>query len=252
MPVKIRLQRHGRSKRPFYHIIVADSRNKRDGKFIERIGDYNPLTVPATINLDVDKAFKWVMDGAQPTNTAKKVLTFKGVLYKKHLQRGVTKGAFDQDEADKLYAEWVEAKMTKVQARLEKELQKIEEKRTKRNADEATKRSAKLVAKAAVEAEAEAAEAAKLAEEDAKGAPAEGETTEETTQEAPTEETTEEAVVEEAVVEEATADETTETAVVEEAPAEEATEEVVEEEAPAKDVAPEETTETAEEEKTEE
>ena len=219
MPVKIRLQRHGRSKRPFYHIIVADSRNKRDGKFIERIGDYNPLTVPATINLDVDKAFKWVMDGAQPTNTAKKVLTFKGVLYKKHLQRGVTKGAFDQDEADKLYAEWVEAKMTKVQARLEKELQKIEEKRTKRNTEEATKRSAKLVAKAEAEAG---------VEEATETAPAE-----ETTQEAPAEEATEEVPAEDVAPEETPAEETTE-------------------EAPAEDVAPEETTETAEEEKTEE
>jgi small subunit ribosomal protein S16 len=242
MPVKIRLQRHGRSKRPFYHIIVADSRNKRDGKFIERIGDYNPLTVPATINLDVDKAFKWVMDGAQPTNTAKKVLTFKGVLYKKHLQRGVTKGAFDQDEADKLYAEWVEAKMTKVQARLEKELQKIEEKRTKRNTEEATKRSAKLVAKAeaeaAVEAEAVAAEAAKLAEEAGVEEATETAPAEETTQEAPAEEATEEVPAVEAAPEETT----------EEAPAED----VAPEETPAEDVAPEETTETAEEEKTEE
>jgi len=234
MPVKIRLQRHGRSKRPFYHIIVADSRNKRDGKFIERIGDYNPLTVPATINLDVDKAFKWVMDGAQPTNTAKKVLTFKGVLYKKHLQRGVTKGAFDQDEADKLYAEWVEAKMTKVQARLEKELQKIEEKRTKRNTEEATKRSAKLVAKA----EAVAAEAAKLAEEAGVEEATETAPAEETTQEAPAEEATEEVPAVEAAPEETT----------EEAPAED----VAPEETPAEDVAPEETTETAEEEKTEE
>jgi len=247
MPVKIRLQRHGRSKRPFYHIIVADSRNKRDGKFIERIGDYNPLTVPATINLDVDKAFKWVMDGAQPTNTAKKVLTFKGVLYKKHLQRGVTKGAFDQDEADKLYAEWVEAKMTKVQARLEKELQKIEEKRTKRNADEATKRSAKLVAKAeaeaAVEAENAAAETAKLAEE----AGVEEAAPEESTQEVPVEVTTEEAAPEEST-QEVPAEETTEEA----APEEASTEEAAPIEAPAEDAAPEETSETAEEEKTEE
>lgn len=195
MPVKIRLQRHGRSKRPFYHIIVADARNKRDGKFIERIGDYNPLTVPATINLDVDKAFQWVMDGAQPTNTVKKVLTFKGVLYKKHLQRGVAKGAFDQDEADQKFAEWVELKMSKVQSRLEKELQQIEEKRAKRNADEATKRSAKIVAKeeaiAAAEAEAAAAEAAENATEEAAEASEEGaEATEKP--EATTEESTEE------------------------------------------------------------
>jgi small subunit ribosomal protein S16 len=87
MPVKIRLQRHGRSKRPFYHIIIADSRNSRDGKFIERIGDYNPLTIPATINLDVDKAFEWIMNGAQPTNTVKKVLTFKEEFLKAPLTK---------------------------------------------------------------------------------------------------------------------------------------------------------------------
>ena len=216
MPVKIRLQRHGRSKRPFYHIIVADSRNKRDGKFIERIGDYNPLTVPATINLDVDKAFQWVMDGAQPTDTAKKVLTFKGVLYKKHLQRGVTKGAFDQDEADKRFTEWAEEKMSKVQSRMEKELKQIEDKRNKRNTDEATKRSAKMVAK---EEAAAAEEAAKIAAE----APAEEATTEapaeEAATEAPAEEATPEAPEEEAATE-APAEEA-----APEAPEEKATEE---------------------------
>lgn len=147
MPVKMRLQRHGRSKRPFYHIIVADSRSSRDGKFIERIGDYNPLTIPATINLDADKAFKWIMDGAQPTNTVKKVLTFKGVLFRKHLQRGVTKGAFSQEEADAKFEDWTASKLAKVQSRIEKELLQIEEKRTKRNTEEAAKRSAKIVAK---------------------------------------------------------------------------------------------------------
>lgn len=164
MPVKIRLQRHGRSKRPFYHIIVADSRSRRDGKFIERIGDYNPLTVPATINLDVNKAFEWIMNGAQPTDTVRKMLTFKGVMFKKHLQRGVSKGAFTQEEADSRFEDWVNTKLSKVQARMEKEIQKIEDKRSKRNEEEATKRSAKLVAKEeaskAVEAVEEAAEEA--------------------------------------------------------------------------------------------
>lgn len=194
MPVKIRLQRHGRSKRPFYHIIVADSRKKRDGKFIERIGDYNPLTVPATINLDVDRAFEWVMNGAQPTDTVRKVLTFKGVMYKKHLQRGVTKGAFDQEEADKRFNEWAEAKMSKVQERMAKELQKIEDKRAKRNEDESAKRSAKLLAKeeaeaaAVAEAEAEAAEAEETAAEGAEDA----EATEAPATEGEAEETTEE------------------------------------------------------------
>lgn len=194
MPVKIRLQRHGRSKRPFYHIIIADSRNSRDGKFIERIGDYNPLTIPATINLDVEKAFEWIMNGAQPTNTVKKVLTFKGVLFKKHLQRGVTKGAFDQAEADKRFADWAQDKMGKVQARMEKELLHIEDKRNKRNTEEATKRSAKLVAKeeavAAAVAEAEAEVAAEEAVEEANSEDTSSEDTasEETTTEESTEE----------------------------------------------------------------
>lgn len=146
MPVKIRLQRHGRKQRPFYYIVAADGRSKRDGKFIERIGDYNPLTVPATINLDVDRAFEWVMNGAQPTNTVKRILTFKGVLFKKHLQKGVTKGAFSQEEADKKFEEWLDAKKAKVQSRIEKEFEQIEEKRMKRNQAEAEKRTAKMVA----------------------------------------------------------------------------------------------------------
>ncbi|MGB1247418.1 MAG: 30S ribosomal protein S16 [Chitinophagales bacterium] len=153
MPVKIRLQRHGRKQRPFYHIVVADARAKRDGKFIERIGDYNPLTVPATINVDAEKAFKWVMDGAQPTDTVRKILTFKGVMYRKHLQRGVSKGAFTQEEADKKYTEWVEAKMSKIQDRIDKELKKIEDRRAKRNSDEAEKRAAKIIEATPVEEE---------------------------------------------------------------------------------------------------
>jgi small subunit ribosomal protein S16 len=164
MPVKIRLQRHGRKQRPFYYIVVADARTTRNGKFIERIGDYNPLTIPATINLDADKAFRWVMNGAQPTETVSKILTFKGVLYRKHLQRGVSKGAFTQEEADAKYNEWVEAKKAKIQGRIEKELQKIEDKRAKRVAEEAEKRTAKLLAKEAAPAD-EAPEVEEVAEE---------------------------------------------------------------------------------------
>lgn len=155
MSVKIRLRRQGRKARPFYHIIVADSRSKRDGKFIDTIGTYNPLTIPATIEVDVDKAFKWVMNGAQPTDTVRRILGFKGVMYKKHLQRGVQKGAFSQEEADNMFADWVENKAKKIQDRIEKELHKIEQHRTKRNEEEATKRSAKIVAKEAAAAPAE-------------------------------------------------------------------------------------------------
>ncbi len=107
MPVKIRLQRKGRRKRPFYHIVIADARAPRDGKFIEKIGTYNPMTVPATIDLDRTAAYDWLMKGAQPTDTVRAILRFKGVLYRKHLMRGVAKGALSQEEADQKYEEWI-------------------------------------------------------------------------------------------------------------------------------------------------
>ena len=110
MPVKIRLARRGRGKRPFYHIVVADARSPRDGKFIDQIGSYNPMTKPATILLDSEKAFDWMAKGAQPTDTVRAILRFKGVMYKKHLQRGVLKGSLTQEAADKLHLEFVEAK----------------------------------------------------------------------------------------------------------------------------------------------
>ena len=119
MPVKIRLARRGRKKQPFYHIIVADARAPRDGKFIERIGSYNPMTKPATIELDRDRAYDWLMKGAQPTETARAILRFKGVLYKKHLQRGVTKGALSQEDADRLYQEHIDTKEAQVASRFE-------------------------------------------------------------------------------------------------------------------------------------
>ncbi len=117
MALKIRLQRHGRKKKPFYHIVAADARAPRDGKFIEKLGTYNPLTIPATINLDREAAYEWLMKGAQPTDTARAILKFKGVYYKKHLQRGVLKGAMDQETADKLLEEWIASKEAKVEKR---------------------------------------------------------------------------------------------------------------------------------------
>ena len=99
MPVKIRLARHGRKKGPFYHIVAADSRAPRDGRYIERIGIYNPKTNPATIELDFDKSLDWLMKGAQPTDTCRAILSYKGVLYKKHLLEGVKKNAFSAEEA---------------------------------------------------------------------------------------------------------------------------------------------------------
>ncbi len=120
MPVKMRLQRRGRKQRPFYHIVIADARAPRDGKFIEKIGTYNPMTVPATIDLDRDLAYDWLLKGAQPTDTVRAILKFKGVLYKKHLMRGVKKGALTVEEAEAKYKEWVEAKDAKIAARFEK------------------------------------------------------------------------------------------------------------------------------------
>lgn len=119
MSVKIRLQRHGKKGKPFFHIVVADSRAKRDGKFIEKIGIYNPITNPATIELNVDAAVKWLNNGAQPSDTARAILSYKGALYKKHLQGGVAKGAFDEAEAEKRFNAWVEAKDAKVQGKVD-------------------------------------------------------------------------------------------------------------------------------------
>ena len=119
MPAKIRLARRGRRKQPYYHIVVADARAPRDGKFIEEIGFYNPMTKPATIEIDRDKAFDWLMKGAQPTDTARAILRFKGILYRKHLARGVAKGALTQEAADTKYQEWIDAKDAKVAERFE-------------------------------------------------------------------------------------------------------------------------------------
>lgn len=120
MSVKLRLQRFGRKQAPFYHIVAADARSPRDGKFLEKIGTYNPLTVPATIELDNDAALRWIKNGAQPTDTVLRILGFKGVMYRKHLLRGVSKGAMTMEQADKLYADWVAAKEVTVSARKEK------------------------------------------------------------------------------------------------------------------------------------
>ena len=106
MAVKMRLQRHGSKKRPFYFIVVADSRSPRDGKFIQKLGSYNPLTVPASIQVDRQKALEWLHKGAQPTDTVRRILSFKGVLYLKHLLRGVSLGLFDEAAAMEKFTNW--------------------------------------------------------------------------------------------------------------------------------------------------
>lgn len=120
MAVKIRLQRHGRKQNPYYKIVVADARSPRDGKFIERLGFYNPMTVPATIEIDREKALEWILKGAQPTDTVRAILRFKGVLFRKHLLRGVAKGAMTQEQADAKWDAFINQKEEKVAGRRKK------------------------------------------------------------------------------------------------------------------------------------
>lgn len=119
MAVKIRLQRHGSKKRPFYFIVVADARAPRDGKFIQKLGTYNPLTVPATIQLDRQKSLEWLHKGAQPTDTVRRILSFKGVLYLKHLLRGVKLGLFDEVAAMTKFQQWFDEHESSVTRRRE-------------------------------------------------------------------------------------------------------------------------------------
>ncbi len=117
MAVRIRLARKGRKKLAYYHIVVADSRSPRDGRYIEKIGNYNPLTNPATIELDFDKALGWLQNGALPTDTCRAILSYKGVLMKKHLFEGVKKGAFDETEANRRFEEWMKQNEAKIEAK---------------------------------------------------------------------------------------------------------------------------------------
>ncbi|CAM4044383.1 30S ribosomal protein S16 [Flavobacterium branchiophilum] len=117
MSVKIRLQRHGKKGKPFYWVVAADARSKRDGKYLEKIGTYNPNTNPATIDLDLDAAVKWLFNGAQPTDTARAILSYKGALLKHHLEGGVRKGAITAEQAEAKLAAWLEAKASKVDAK---------------------------------------------------------------------------------------------------------------------------------------
>ena len=161
MPVKIRLQRHGKKGKPFYWIVAADARSKRDGKYLDKIGTYNPNTNPATIDLDIDGAVNWLQNGAQPTDTAKAILSYKGAMLKHHLAGGVRKGALTEEQAETKFNAWLEEKATKVQAKtdgLSKEeadaKAKAFEAEVKVNEDRAA--AAKEVSEAAIKAEADA------------------------------------------------------------------------------------------------
>ncbi len=161
MPVKIRLQRHGKKGKPFYWIVAADSRSKRDGKYLEKLGTYNPNTNPATININIDNSVKWLQNGAQPTDTARAILSYKGVLMKKHLLGGVAKGAFSEEEAEKKFNAWLEEKGKQVGAKVDK-LAKEKEK-VKAEALKAEKEANEKRALAAVEAETPEGESAETA-----------------------------------------------------------------------------------------
>ncbi|APD06619.1 30S ribosomal protein S16 [Flavobacteriaceae bacterium UJ101] len=173
MPVKIRLQRHGKKGKPFYHIVVADSRAKRDGRFIEKLGTYNPNTNPATIELNVDGSVEWLNNGAQPTDTARAILSYKGVLLKKHLLGGVAKGAFDEAEAEKRFQAWLEQKEGKVQAKKDGLTKAQEDAKAARFAEEVKIKEARAAAAVEAETPAEEVEAAEATTEEVTEAPAE-------------------------------------------------------------------------------
>ena|SRR5689334_12004976 len=164
--VKIRLARRGRKKLAMYDVVVADARAPRDGRFIEKIGTYNPLTTPASIDLNDEKAFKWLMNGAQPSDTVKAMLSYRGIMLKKHLQIGVIKGAITQDQADAKLADWLKSKEAKIEAKRNKVTASKEESAKARKAAETKIREARAEAirqKAKVAEEAAAAAAAQPA-----------------------------------------------------------------------------------------
>lgn len=183
MAVKIRLQRHGKKGKPVFHIVVADSRSKRDGKNIEKLGIYVPTTNPATIELDVDKAVSWLEKGAQPSDTAKSILSYKGALLKKHLNGGVKKGAFSAEEAEKKFQAWLEEKEQAIKAKKDSLTSSKEQaKKDKHEAEKKVNEARAEAQKKALEAEAndaeEVVEAIVAEDEVATDAPAAEENTE--------------------------------------------------------------------------
>lgn len=161
MAVKLRMQRHGSKKRPFYFIVAANSTSPRDGKFIEKLGTYNPLTVPATIRINNERALDWLHKGAQPTNTVRRILSFKGVLYMKHLMRGVSLGLFDEKTANEKFEKW-NAEHEQLVAKREEAHRKHKQEKRHSIAQDSVRRveeknATKAAAVAAAQAETEAA-----------------------------------------------------------------------------------------------
>src|SRR6202000_1655189 len=174
MATKIRLQRHGKKGKPFYYIVVADARAPRDGRFIERLGSYNPNNNPATIDINFDKTLNWVNDGAQPTDTCRAILSYKGVLYKKHLQGGLKKGALTEEQVESKFQEWLDHKDNKITGKKESLSTAKQDARKAALAAEAKKkeeRAAAIVAK-----NTPPAEEVEVAEEEVEAPVAEAET----------------------------------------------------------------------------
>ena len=160
MPVKIRLQRHGKKGKPFYWVVAADARAKRDGRYLEKLGTYNPNTNPATVDINEDNAVNWLEKGAQPTDTARTLMSYKGIMLRHHLNGGVRKGALTQEEADKKLAAWLEEKNAKIQAKKEGLTKEEADAKAKRLATEKAVSDKRLADAAAAETEATIAEEA--------------------------------------------------------------------------------------------
>jgi small subunit ribosomal protein S16 len=189
MPTKIRLQRKGKKGQPFYHLVIADGRAPRDGKFIERIGTYNPLTKPADIKMDFDRALYWLQTGAQPSDTVRAILAYTGVLYKNHLNKGVKKGALTQEQADVKFAAWLKEKREKIENKAKQvEVDKKGDSKKRLEAEKKVNeaRAEELAKKRAAELKAREKEAeAEIVEEAVAEAPAETPTAEQPITDAP-------------------------------------------------------------------
>lgn len=198
MATKIRLQRHGKKGKAFFHLVAADSRAPRDGRYIEKLGTYNPNTDPATIDMDFDRTLHWVQVGAEMTDTARALLSYKGILHKNHLLKGVTKGALTAEQAEEKFAKWVEEKEGKIQGKkdsLSSAESKAKADRMKAEVAANEARAAEIAAKNTPEPEPVVEEEAPAAEgtEEAPAAEAETPASEEATPEAPAAEETPEA-----------------------------------------------------------
>lgn len=195
MPTKIRLQRFGKKGQPFYHIVIADGRAPRDGKFIEKLGTYNPLTKPADIDLNFDRALYWLQCGAQPTDTTRAILSYKGVVYKNHLLKGVTKGALTEEQAEAKFQIWLTEKEAKIKAAANEQQQKVKDLNKKRISEELkiSEAKAQLIAEKKIKENLALAEATKTDEViEEQTVTAEDNTTQEATVETVTEKTLEE------------------------------------------------------------